>query len=62
MCQLHLVNGFNRIDGYGATAAVVDYLLGNTSLQQGRVTVVGYADICTILTIPVKVAKNWILR
>ena len=26
------------------SAAVADYLLGNTELQQGRVTVVGYAD------------------
>jgi chemotaxis protein MotB len=26
------------------SAAVADYLLGNTEIQQGRLTVVGYAD------------------
>lgn len=28
----------------GRSAAVADYLLGNTDMQQGRITVAGYAD------------------
>ena len=28
----------------GAVCAVADYLLGNTEIQQGRLTVTGYAD------------------